>query len=101
MIRVFRPIGFEIHFISYNIDSAADTVEKRLFPIRAPRHEIIAPHYGVITMIGGGGGGGAIIYLTTKLGSRAIIGKTQKNSCRALVGFFLFSASSGIGMGLK
>ena len=41
----------------------------------------IAPHYGIITMIGGGGGGGAIGYLTTKLGGGggAIIGKTPQN----------------------
>ena len=34
-----------------------------VFPIIAP-HEIIAPHYGIVTM----NGGGAIVYLTTKLG---------------------------------
>ena len=36
-----------------------DRLNTRVFPI-------IAPHYGIITIIGGGGG--AIGYLTTKLG---------------------------------
>ena len=35
-----------------------------VFPIIAP-HEVIAPHYGIITMFGGGR---AIGYLTIKLG---------------------------------
>ena len=61
-------------------------IKKGLSHYSPPTHEIIAPHYGIVTIMGGGGGG----YLTTKLGwgGGAIMGKTLKNALLMRYWFF-------------